>query len=87
MAQINCPHCSKRGYVRSSIQITEGIRELYLDCNNPKCLARDVMTISHKHTIQPPINSDVSPVAMVENMLRMLPANERKQVMSQASLL
>lgn len=86
MAQVNCPHCGNRAYVRSSEQVTISIRELYVDCNNPMCLSRDVMTISPKHNLQPPVSGDRSQKAIIANMINMLPAVDRKEVIEQVSL-
>jgi len=84
MAKLYCPHCLERNqrsvlHVRSSRQVTAGVRELYADCDNEGCLARVVLTVAHKHDLQPPIGVN-SEMALA--YLQRLPKAERTSILN-----
>lgn len=53
--RIFCPHCRARALIRSSHNQSARVRDLYCVCVSEQCQARFVMTLSHKHDLQPPI--------------------------------
>ena len=77
--RVYCPHCRAKALVRSSQFQSDTVRELYCDCTNSKCLSRFVMSLSHKHDVQPPLEKMNG---MLEEMLRNLPSEQRRALIS-----
>ncbi len=80
MAKIFCPHCHEPVAIRTSQQITNTTREIYTNCDNEKCLARPVFTLSHSHDTQPPISKIMEPAQIAINFLDSLPEDQKQKV-------
>ena len=76
---ILCPHCQEPLRVRTSRQIVNTVRDYYCNCDNEICLSRPVMSMFHKHDIQPPVfkNDEMS---IVIQSLQHLPI-QKKQIL------
>jgi len=81
MSKILCPHCEGKLQIVTSKQIVKAVRDVYTNCNNPTCLARPIMCISHKGDSQPPIGKVLSPSQVVANLLKSLSKEDLQQVM------
>lgn len=68
---MNCPHCKKRAQVRTSLEITPTMREVYFLCNNLACGHSWVGTLEAVRTISP---------SGLPNPLINLPIMERNDV-------
>lgn len=82
MARINCPHCGSKLFIETSRQVTDAVREVYATCNNQKCLARPVMTISHKSDRVVPASQIKEPGQLIQTLLASLPEHEQKKLLS-----
>ena len=80
--RVLCPHCQKKAIIKASNKQSSAVTDLYCRCDNLDCQSGFVMTLSHKHDIQPPIKNMQS---MLTEMLRNLPPEQRQEVISQAS--
>lgn len=87
MAKIPCPHCGDTLTVTTSKQITSAVRDVYATCNNEVCLARPIMTISHKGDRTVPLNKMSDPTFMIASLLKGLNDDQKKQVFDQINLL
>lgn len=78
--KIICPHCGKDDTkIRTSKQIVDNVRELYVDCHNDVCLSRFVCSLSHKHDLQPSLLSTAQ-VDIVANALRNWSPEQKEQL-------
>jgi hypothetical protein len=78
MAKMLCPHCGEKLQVLTSKQVIEAVRDVYTNCNNPACLARPIMAISHKGDTQPPIGKMLQPAQVAINFFDSMPDDQKQ---------
>jgi len=82
MSRILCPHCGKALQITTTKQVTPTVRDVYANCNNGICLARPVMTISHKCDRQPPLSQLTGTDGLLEKMLGDLDIKTRERILN-----
>ncbi|WP_018250801.1 ogr/Delta-like zinc finger family protein [Sphingomonas melonis] len=53
MPGIQCPHCTSKSIVRTSVQVTDLVRDLHMACDNIDCGHTFVAQLSIIRTIRP----------------------------------
>jgi hypothetical protein len=83
--RVDCPHCRAPAQVRTSVAITNGVRELYLICQDPDCghvfAATAEIRITITHTIAPSLKPNPAVelrvvVPRMRHVPRPVPAND-----------
>lgn len=69
--------------VETNKPLSIAVRDFYCTCTNPDCLARPVMTISHKADRTPPLKEILGKTGMISKMLEGLTDDERKNILEQ----
>lgn len=82
MARILCPHCRTPLQITTTKQVTKTVRDVYANCNNNDCLARPVMTISHKCDRQPPISQLTGTGGLLEKLFGDLDKKDRDRILN-----
>ena len=77
--RVLCPHCQHKAFITASNRQSSAVTEIYCRCDNHECQAGFVMTLSHKHDTQPPVNSLHT---MIGELLKRLSPEERKELLS-----
>ena len=83
MARILCPHCNKKLLIEASKQLSDSVRDIYGTCVNETCLARPVMTISHKSDRTPPLSQIKGQNGLIAKMLEGMSDQERQKILEQ----
>ncbi len=53
--RVECPHCSKKSFIRSRNRLSSQVVDLYCQCSNVEsCGASFVFTLAYKHDLNPP---------------------------------
>ncbi|MEH6649970.1 MAG: ogr/Delta-like zinc finger family protein [Motiliproteus sp.] len=69
--RIECPHCESKVSITGHNKMSPAVKDIYASCN---CGWRGVMTLSHKHDIQPPT---IQMRSMLQQLIATMPAEER----------
>lgn len=90
MSQIlgmNCPHCGQRARVRTSLEVSRTMREVYFGCNNIACghtwvaMLEAVRTISRSALERPGVELPISPRSEVERLLDVLNPSPQRSLL------
>lgn len=78
--RIECPHCEEKAAITGHNKLSPAVKDVYASCTSPDCGWRGVITVSHKHDIQPPRDQFRS---MMAEWISALPAEERAALLAQ----
>ncbi|BES69715.1 hypothetical protein RE428_07780 [Marinobacter nanhaiticus D15-8W] len=81
--RIECPHCQQKAAITGHNKLSPAVKDVYASCTNADCGWRGVITVSHKHDIQPP---KAQLHSMMAEWLGALPAADRSAVLRQAGV-
>lgn len=78
--RVYCPNCKSKAVITSSHKQSDTVTDLYCTCTNTiDCSASFVYTLSHKHYINPPLNT-VQEAAL--SILRVLSRKELNDLLN-----